>query len=84
MIFPRTYSTAPSGEHGTSNICILPSLTLLPWIVPLTALRRNILFGTKKELYKDKDKDPFIDLQEFFVGYSKAPEQQQSNARPIC
>ena len=33
---------------------------------------------------KDKDKDLFIDLQEFFVGYSKAPEQPQSSARPIC
>ena len=31
-----------------------------------------------------KDKDSFIDLQEFVVGYSKAPEQPQSSARPIC
>ena len=31
-----------------------------------------------------KDKDLFIDLQEFVVGYSKAPEQPQSSARPIC
>ena len=29
-------------------------------------------------------KDLFIDLQEFVVGYSKAPEQPQSSARPIC
>ena len=34
--------------------------------------------------YKDKDKDLFIDPQEFVVGYSKAPEQPQSSARPIC
>ena len=29
-------------------------------------------------------KDSFIGLQEFVVGYSKAPEQPQSSARPIC
>ena len=34
--------------------------------------------------YKDKDKDSFIGSQEFVVGYSKAPEQPQSSARPIC
>ena len=33
---------------------------------------------------KDKDKDLFIGQQEFAVGYSKAPEQPQSSARPIC
>ena len=33
---------------------------------------------------KDKDKDLFIGPQEFVVGYSKAPEQLQSSARPIC
>ena len=32
----------------------------------------------------DKDKDLFIGMQEFVVGYSKAPEQPQSSARPIC
>ena len=32
----------------------------------------------------DKDKDPFIGLQEFVVGYSKAPEQPQNSAWPIC
>ena len=31
-----------------------------------------------------KDKDLFIGRQEFVVGYSKAPEQPQSSARPIC
>ena len=31
-----------------------------------------------------KDKDLFIGPQEFVVGYSKAPEQPQSSARPIC
>ena len=35
-------------------------------------------------VYKDKDKDLFIGPQEFVVGYSKAPEQPQSSARPIC
>ena len=33
--------------------------------------------------HKDKDKDLFIGPQEFVVGYSKAPEQPQSSARPI-
>ena len=33
---------------------------------------------------KDKDKDSFIGPQEFVVGCSKAPEQPQSSARPIC
>ena len=33
---------------------------------------------------KDKDKDLFIGQQEFIVGYSKAPEQPQSSAWPIC
>ena len=31
-----------------------------------------------------RDKDSFISPQEFVVGYSKAPEQPQSSARPIC
>ena len=29
-------------------------------------------------------KDLFIGPQEFVVGYSKAPKQPQSSARPIC
>ena len=33
--------------------------------------------------FKDKDKDLFIGPHEFVVGYSKAPEQPQSSARPI-
>ena len=33
---------------------------------------------------KDKDKELFVGKQEFVVGYSKAPEQPQSSARPIC
>ena len=39
---------------------------------------------TCKDKDKDKDKDLFIGPQEFVVGYSKAPEQPQSRARPIC
>ena len=37
-----------------------------------------------KCLYKDKDKASFIGVQEFVVGYSKAPKQPQSSTRPIC
>ena len=35
--------------------------------------------------YKDKykGKDSFTGPQEFVVGYSKAPEQPQSSARPV-
>ena len=33
---------------------------------------------------KDNAKDLFIDLQEFVVGCSKAPEQPKSSARPRC
>ena len=36
------------------------------------------------DICKYKDKDPFIGLQEFVVGYSKAPEQPQSSAKPMC
>ena len=43
-----------------------------------------IAFVTSRTRDKDKDKDSFIDPQEFVVGYSKAPEQPQSSARPIC
>ena len=39
---------------------------------------------TKDKDKEDKDKDLFIGPQEFVVGYSKAPEQLQSSARPIC
>ena len=40
--------------------------------------------GSEYSKDKDKDKDLFIGPQEFVVGYSKAPEQPQSSARPIC
>ena len=39
--------------------------------------QRNLLISLK-------DKDLFIGPLEFVVGYSKAPEQPQSRARPIC
>ena len=42
------------------------------------------LFEIKPGCKDYKDKDPFIGLQEFVVGYSKAPKQPQSSARPIC
>ena len=43
-----------------------------------------IIMSFYKDKDKDKDKDLFIGPQEFVVGYSKAPEQPQSSARPIC
>ena len=39
---------------------------------------KHILFMTGHK------EDLFICPQEFVVGYSKAPEQPQSSARPIC
>ena len=48
-------------------------------------VQQTLLFPWQgKDKDKDKDKDLFIDPQEFVVGYSKAPEQPQSSARPIC
>ena len=47
-------------------------------------LRVNVLYTVHVHLVTSKDKDLFIGLQEFVVGYSKAPEQPQSSARPIC
>ena len=49
----------------------------------------NCMYCTFMKIYGecfhiDKDKDLFIGPQEFVVGYSKAPEQPQSSARPIC
>ena len=44
----------------------------------------HVLLSCSSYKDKDKDKDPFIGPQEFVVGYSKAPEQPQSSARPIC
>ena len=37
-----------------------------------------------KDKEDKEDKDLFMGPQEFVVGYSKAPEQPQSSARPIC
>ena len=48
------------------------------------ASRVSCEVSTWDNLVKDKDKDLFIGPQEFVVGYSKAPEQPQSSARPIC
>ena len=39
---------------------------------------------TNERCISIKDKDLFIGLQEFVVGYSKAPEQLQNSTRPIC
>ena len=50
--------------------------------VQIPILLFSKLGGLDKD--KDKDKDLFIGQQEFVVGYSKAPEQPQSSARPIC
>ena len=61
----------------------------LPPGKPLVRFNVNICMNNqRKQLIasenKDKDKDSFIGQQEFVVGYSKAPEQMQSSARPIC
>ena len=58
------------------SICTEVMIKMLP-IDPLFIKYRS---------FKDKDKDPFIGPEEFVMGYSKAPEQPRSNARPtvIC
>ena len=60
----------------TANICIQNHL----WLITLHESSYCLLHGSKD---KDKDKDLFIGPQEFVVGYSKAPEQPQSSARPM-
>ena len=51
-------------------------------LIEYTVSKNMLLYDC---IIKDKeDKDLFIGPQEFVVGYSKAPEQPQSSARPIC
>ena len=50
-------------------------------------VNHHLCLGSKlwtEGIFKDKDKDSFIGPEEFVVGYSKAPEQPQSSARPVC
>ena len=56
------------------------------WAVSLDckSVTALVKWHVNKDKDKDKDKDLFIGPQEFVVGYSKAPEQPQSSARPIC
>ena len=54
------------------------------FFVPSLRLKESSGSYNDKDKDKDKDKDLFIGPQEFVVGYSKAPEQPQSSARPIC
>ena len=63
------------------------SLQVACWISDLVSyLCIDSLFILATFLRKDRDKDKnlFIGPQGFVVGYSKAPEQPQSSARPIC
>ena len=53
-------------------------------MIVLSYLQLFMCLYEHKDKDKDKDKDLFIGPQEFVVGYSKAPEQPQSSARPIC
>ena len=50
------------------------------WLLIIHSMHHNQMTYKRS----DKDKDLFIGPQEFVVGYSKAPEQPQSSARPIC
>ena len=65
-------------NHQLSNVLKLYNIIWLTLICPCAVTAHN------KDKDKDKDKDLFIDPQEFVVGYSKAPEQLQSSARPMC
>ena len=44
----------------------------------------DVFYGNVDHKVVIKDKDLFIIPREFVVGYSKAPKQPQSSARPIC
>ena len=82
-----------TGYQSVAPIIIILICPILIYIIFLTGIyiiRQTSAFifhfivvvdATK---YKDKDKDLFIIPQEFVVGHSKAPEQPQSSARPIC
>ena len=66
-------------HSNTSHLCIY-SWSAVEWVW----WKRERVGGVSLDHYKDKDKDLFIGPQEFVVGYSKAPEQPQSSARPMC
>ena len=66
-------STSVLSRTWTKNILRIESS------LSLQGLLVQMWLGLDKE-----DKDLFIGPQEFVVGYSKAPEQPQSSARPIC
>ena len=55
------------------------------WLIELGSIHYYgcvwVLFNKEEE---EEDKDLFIGPQEFVVGYSNAPEQPQSSARPMC
>ena len=70
-----------------SSYCLHKTVDSLIFVSPLFMSFVRFLLLMKiqdKDKDKDKDKDLFIGQQEFVVGYSKAPEQLQSSARPIC
>ena len=71
------YEVCPTLLHMASTGSRTPDLLILsPMPYPL---------GHMLPLSKlDGRMDLFIGPEEFVVGYSKAPEQPQSSARPIC
>ena len=69
-------------DHIVSHFILRVHLSTLPCV------EQNIsppegTFSATKALHCVRRKDLFIDPQECVVGYSKAPEQPQSSARPI-
>ena len=91
-IAARIVSRCPYRDH------ITPVLESLHWLPVKYRILFKLLLLTYKCLnglgpgylsclvmpLKHKEGDLFIGRQEFVVGYSKAPEQPQSSARPIC
>ena len=65
-------------------------LSLCIWTLKLPKIQnRSVNRESKSVMLKlnmdgYRDKDSFIGLQEFVIGYSKAPKQPQSSARHIC
>ena len=66
--------------NGVKEIRILKWSSVMPHLLVHIVATHKAMANKDK----DKDKDLFIGPQEFVVGYSKAPEQPQSSARPIC
>ena len=65
-------------------MCIIIAVIVAIFVVIIVVVYVIIFIVVVVIIIIAKDKDLFIGPQEFVVGYSKASEQPQSSARPIC